>query len=208
MNMALLRKRISIVFLGKIPIHKTFSLLSFDVRISVLYFCNSSSGFVSVSYSSTVPAMVQIKPLSFTSMFWTTFSIFEMEAPVVLIVFLFRGFLRTNSFFIFLIIYVPTTMVSFSNSSTSNTENGLETGIWKLVGGFGLVPFLTREKPFGSWDLSAPLPNKSFLVKVGLVLEVLQLEISWILRSFVTVSRSQAPNKGAQHITIQLYFLL
>src|SRR5215469_12569049 len=167
-NMALLRKRISIVFLGKISIHKTFLLLSFNVRISVLYLCKSSSGFVSVSYSSSVPHMVHIKSLSsFTSMFLTTFSISEIEAPVILIIFLFRGFRRTNSLFIFLIIDV---MVSFSDSSTSSTENGFETGIWKLADGFGLVPFLTREKSFGSWGLSAPLPNETFLVRVGLVL--------------------------------------
>src|SRR5215469_10907959 len=61
-------------------------------------------------------------------------------------------------------------MVSFSDSSTSSTENGFETGIWKLAVGFGLVPFLTREKSFGSWGLSAPLPNETFLVRVGLVL--------------------------------------
>src|SRR5215469_5484712 len=35
---------------------------------------------------------------------------------------------------------------------------------------FGLVPFLTRVKPFGSWSLSAPLPSETFLVKAGLVL--------------------------------------
>src|SRR5215469_109731 len=103
-------------------------------------------------------------------MFLTTFSISEIEAPVILILFLFRGFRRTNSLFIFLIIDVQTTMVSFSDSSTSSTENGFETEIWKLAVGFGLVPFLTREKPFGSWGLSAPLPNETFLVKVGLVL--------------------------------------
>src|SRR5215469_2223383 len=171
MNMALLRKRISIIFLGKIPIHKRFLLLSFNVRISVLYLCKSSSGFVSVSYSSAIPHMVHIKPLSsFTSMFLTTFSISEIEDPVILILFLFRGFRRTNSLFIFLIIDVPTIMVSFSDSSTSSTENGFETGIWKLAVGFGLVPFLTREKPFGSWGFSAPLPNETFLVRGGLVL--------------------------------------
>src|SRR5215469_12461330 len=158
--MALLHKRISIVFLGKIPIHKTFLLLSFNVRISVLYLCKSLSGFVSISYSSTVPHMVHIKSLSsFTFMFLTTFSISEIEAPKILILFLFQGFCRTNSIFIFLIIDVPTTMVSFSDSSTSSTENGFEMGICKLVVGFGLVPFLTRERPFGSWDLSALLSN-------------------------------------------------
>src|SRR5215469_2440652 len=103
-------------------------------------------------------------------MFLTTFSISEIEAPVILILFLFRGFRRTNSLFIFLIIDVPTIMVSFSDSSTSSTENGFETGIWKLAVGFGLVPFLTREKPFGSWGLLAPLPKETFLVRVGLVL--------------------------------------
>src|SRR5215470_6562982 len=113
--------------------------------------------------------MVHIKPLSsFTSMFLTTFSKSEVEAPVILIFFLLRG--RTNLLFIFLIIDVPTTMVSFSDSSTSSTENGFETGIWKLAVGFGLVPFLTKVKPFGSWGLSAPLPSKTFLVKAGLVL--------------------------------------
>ena len=171
MNMALLRKHISIIFLGKIPMHKTFLLVSFNVGINVLYLCSSSSGFVSVSYSSTFISMVHIKPLSsFTSMFLTTFSISEIEAPEILILFLFREFRRTNSLFIFLIIDVPTTMVSFSDSSTSSTENGFEMGICKLVVGFGLVPFLTRDKPFGSRDLSAPLPNETFLVKVGLVL--------------------------------------
>src|SRR5215469_3729854 len=113
--------------------------------------------------------MVHIKPLSyFTSMFLTTFSKSEVEAPVILIFFLLRG--GTNLLFIFLIIDVPTTMVSFSDSSTSSMENGFETGIRKLAVGFGLVPFLTREKSFGSWGLSVPLPSETFLVRVGLVL--------------------------------------
>src|SRR5215469_12671575 len=92
---------------------------------------------------------------------------------------------------------VPTIMVSFSDSSTFSTENGFETGIWKLADGFRLVPFLTREKPFGSWGLSAPLPTETFLVRVGLVLLLSRWKLVGF-SDFLSLSRSYAPDEGTQ----------